>query len=44
MDEGEPRVWRVRVYLMENDPQALLRRLSTDFPGAAMLKEERVPA
>jgi len=29
------RVWRVKVYVMKNDPRALLRRVARDFPGTA---------
>ena len=28
------RRWRVKVYAMENDPEALLARVVKDFPGA----------
>ncbi|GMW01698.1 MAG: hypothetical protein AMXMBFR84_28350 [Candidatus Hydrogenedentota bacterium] len=34
--EGAPageRRWRVGVYVMENDPQVLLKRIAKDFPG-----------
>ncbi|MBM3474903.1 MAG: hypothetical protein FJX75_16700 [Armatimonadetes bacterium] len=27
-------LWRVRIYVMENDPQALLARVAKDFPNA----------
>lgn len=36
-------VWRIRIYAMENDPEALLRRVGQDFPQAMRLKENRVP-
>jgi hypothetical protein len=35
--------WRLKVYLMPNDPEALLARVVRDFPEAAALKEGRVP-
>jgi len=35
------RRWRVKIYFMPNDPQALLKRVATDFPDAAKLKENR---
>lgn len=38
------RTWRLRVYAMENDPEALLKRVGKDFPQAMKLKEKRVPA
>jgi hypothetical protein len=30
----EQRIWRLKVYVMENDPQALLARVLRDFPNA----------
>jgi hypothetical protein len=27
------RTWRVKIYVMENDPDALLARAAKDFPG-----------
>ena len=30
----EKRVWRLRIYVMENDPDALLTRVVKDFPNA----------
>jgi hypothetical protein len=38
------RVWRIRIYAMENNPEALLRRVGHDFPKAMTLKENRVEA
>jgi hypothetical protein len=29
----DERVWRVKIYVMENEPQALLARVAKDFPG-----------
>jgi len=31
---GSPPTWRVKLYVMENDPDALLRRVAADFPSA----------
>ena len=31
----DERVWRLKIYVIENDPQALLARVARDFPGAA---------
>ena len=28
----EKRVWRLKIYVMENDPEALRRRVAKDFP------------
>jgi hypothetical protein len=28
------RVWRLKIYAMPNDPEALLTRFSADFPNA----------
>jgi len=37
--------WRLKIYAMENDADALLRRVGEDFPNAKHLKEvEPVPA
>ena len=33
----EQQRWRVKVYVMENEPEALLERVRRDFPGAATL-------
>ena len=30
----EKRVWRLKIYVMENDPEALLARVAKDFPNA----------
>ena len=38
------RRWRVKVYVMPNDPEALLARVAEDFPSATELKDKRVPA
>ncbi len=40
----EDQRWRVKVYLMENDPQKLLENVARDFPEAAALKNQRVAA
>jgi hypothetical protein len=32
-------VWRVKVYAMENDPEALLARVEKDFPSARHAQE-----
>lgn len=37
------RRWRVKIYVMPNDPQALLARVAADFPRATRLKQKRVP-
>jgi len=37
------RTWRLKIYLMENNPQKLLDRMAKDFPQAMKLKDERVP-
>jgi hypothetical protein len=34
--------WRLKVYVMPNDPDALLARVAHDFPEATRLKERRV--
>ena len=41
---GEEKVWRLKIYAMENDPDELLRRVGEDFPSALKLAEKRVPA
>lgn len=40
----EDRRWRVKIYVMHNDPEALLERVAKDFPNAPKLQENRVPA
>ena len=35
--------WRLTIYVMPNDPEALLDRVTKDFPQAAKLKDKRVP-
>jgi len=40
----EQRRWRVKIYIMPNDPDMLLKRVLRDFPEAAKLKEKRIPA
>ena len=35
--------WRMKVYLMENDPEALLERVRQDFPKIDELARNRVP-
>ena len=37
----EDQRWRVKVYLMENDPEKLLKSVAKDFPEAASLVEKR---
>jgi hypothetical protein len=37
------RVWRVKIYAMENNPDALLKRVAEDFPNAKHLKGAAVP-
>lgn len=37
------RSWRRKIYAMENDPEALLERVTRDFPDAMKLRENRVP-
>lgn len=39
----ENRRWRAKVYIMPNDPDALVARVMSDFPEAAKLKDRRVP-
>ena len=39
---GEQR-WRMKVYVMPNDPEALLTRVGKDFPEGARLEAGRVP-
>ena len=36
------RVWRLKVYAMENRPDALLKRVARDFPGAMRYKSQSV--
>jgi hypothetical protein len=36
-------VWRMKVYLMENDPEALLERVRQDFPKIDELAKNRMP-
>ncbi len=36
-------VWRLKVYVMENDPDKLLAHVVKDFPNALKLAEKRVP-
>ena len=43
-EEGEEKMWRLKIYVMENDPEELLHRVGEDFPGVLSLKENRVPA
>ena len=38
------RRWYMNIYIMPNDPQALLERVAEDFPNALKLQEKRVPA
>ena len=38
------RRWRMTLYIMPNDPEALLERVAKDFPNTVKLKEKRVPA
>jgi len=35
------RRWRLKTYLMPNDPETLLARVAGDFPNAARLKDKR---
>jgi len=35
--------WQLKVYLMPNDPQALLERMARDFPEAMDLQRRRAP-
>ena len=35
--------WRLKVYVMKNDSEALLARVAEDFPEANKLKSSRVP-
>jgi len=37
------RRWRVKVYVVPNDPQSLLCQVAKDFPTALKLQEKRVP-
>jgi dienelactone hydrolase len=36
------RVWRLKIYAMENDPDVLLERVARDFPGAMRYKYQTV--
>ena len=36
------RRWRVKIYVMPNDPDALLTRVAQDFPNVSKLKRKRV--
>ncbi len=40
----EEQRWRLKVYVMPNDPEALLARVAKDFPEAFNLKKKRIPA
>jgi hypothetical protein len=42
MEAAGGKVWRLRIYAMENDPERLLARLAGDLPEAVRLKEKRV--
>ena len=42
-EEEDGKVWRLRIYAMENDPEELLRRMGEDLPQSLELKEGRVP-
>ncbi len=42
--DGVGKVWRQNFYVMENDPEELLRRVAADFPRAMELHKNRVPA
>ena len=35
--------WRLKIYVMPNDPDALLARVARDFPESTRLKEQRIP-
>jgi hypothetical protein len=37
------RSWRMKLYAMENDPEALLTRVAGDFPGIDKLDDKPVP-
>jgi hypothetical protein len=37
------RRWRLKIYIMPNDPEALLKRVGEDFPNALKLNEKQVP-
>ncbi|MFN0195778.1 MAG: hypothetical protein ACKVT0_03485 [Planctomycetaceae bacterium] len=39
----EEQRWRVKIYIMPNDPDLLLERVGYDFPEALKLKEKAVP-
>jgi hypothetical protein len=40
----EERRWRMKLYVMPNDPDALLARVIQDFPEAMKLKDKKIPA
>lgn len=40
-EPGGEKVWRIKIYALENDPQELLRRVGKDFPKALTLKDKR---
>ena len=40
----EQQRWRLKIYVVPNDPDALLARVANDFPDAMKLKDKRVPA
>jgi hypothetical protein len=42
-DADGGQVWRVKMYVMANDPDALLARAAKDFPNAPKLAQNRVP-
>jgi len=37
------RRWRVKIYVMPNEPKALLNQVAKDFPVAMRLQENRIP-
>lgn len=39
----EEQRWRVKIYIMPNDPKLLLERVAHDFPAAMKLREKAVP-
>jgi len=41
--DGNGMIWRLKVYVMENNPDKLLERVVEDFPNALKLQENRVP-
>lgn len=40
---GAGKIWRLGIYVLRNDPDELLRRVASDFPGAMKLGDKRVP-